>query len=355
MSPHFSKIHNRFTWEGYHLDSNGLIDLGYSFIKEGGDHEKSIGEFLLNWMDERDFVFAPSSGSTAKPKMMKLSKQAMVNSAIATGDALGLIPGQTCFLCLPATHIAGKMMLVRAIILGLELHYVSPNRSPLRLVRKKFDFTAMTPMQLRNSIDRIHLIGKTLVGGGVVDSNLRSSIIKSGQKVYETYGMTETFSHIALKPLHCSDINDVGFRPLSNIIVHLDQRGCLVINAPDLFAGDLVTNDLVDLHSDGTFTWLGRIDNAINSGGVKLLPETIEAKLSEVIQKPFFIGALPDPDLGEKVILVVEGQEEKLEDTIFVGLERFARPKEIYFLDQFSYTRNGKLRRKETISRINSD
>lgn len=355
MRPHFTKRHNRFTWEGYHLDYNGLVDLGYFFIKEGGENERSIGEFLLNWLDERDFVYTKTSGSTGKPKQIKLSKQAMVNSALATGDALGLMPGQTCLLCLPASRIAGKMMLVRAMILGLELHYVQPSRSPLRLVNRAYDFCAMTPMQLKNSLNKINLIGKTLVGGGAVDSNLKSRIISGETEVFETFGMTETLSHIALKALHYTSSRDMGFRPLENIELDTDESGCLLVKAPNLFDGTLITKDIVDMHSDGTFTWLGRADNVVNSGGVKLFPEVIEAQLSSSIAQPFMIGSEPHEELGEKLILIVEGAEQALSPNLFDTLDQYARPKSVYFIDAFAYTANGKLDRKATVSRITRD
>ncbi len=352
MTPHYSKIHNRFSWESYHLNSKGLVDLGYSFIKEGGPHEKSIGEFLLNWLDERDFVLTSSSGSTGGPKLMPLSKQSMVNSAIATGDALNLEAGQTCLLCLPATHIAGKMMLVRAMILGLELHYVSPSKSPLRLTKKSFDFCAMTPMQLKNSMHRIDSIGKILVGGGVVSSTIKEALPNKTVQVFETFGMTETFSHVALKKLHTNSGAALGFTPLPGISVSKDDRGCLIIQAPHILEGVLVTNDLVEIHTDGSFSWLGRLDNVINSGGVKLYPEKIEKSLSSYIELPYFIAALPNQELGECVGLLIEGPHQELDPKTFDLLDRFEKPKGVYFIEKFSYTSNGKVQRKETVAQL---
>jgi Acyl-CoA synthetases (AMP-forming)/AMP-acid ligases II len=155
MIPKYNKVHNKFKLNNYHFDNDGLKEVAYSFIKEGDFYEKAMGDFLLNWMDEKDYVEVSTSGSTGEPKVIRLSKQAMVHSAIATGDYFNLEPGDRALHCLPATYVAGKMMMVRAIILGLEMDLVTPSSHPLDTTHGNYDFCAMVPLQLSHSLAQL--------------------------------------------------------------------------------------------------------------------------------------------------------------------------------------------------------
>ena len=120
-----------------------------SLIKEGSDFDAQIGAFILDWIDKKSYVVVNSSGSTGKPKSIKVLKSHMLNSAIATGDFFKLRPGDKALMCLPANYIAGKMMLIRAIILGLELDVISPSFEDLNC-NKYYSFSAVVPLQLEN-------------------------------------------------------------------------------------------------------------------------------------------------------------------------------------------------------------
>ena len=272
----------------------------------------------------------------------------MVNSAIATGDFFNLEPSKSALLCLPVQAISGKMMLVRAMILGLELDAIKPKKSIEINSIKRYDFIALTPMQLFNSLDRVKSIKTIIVGGAPVNNSLLKAIQTLNADVYETYGMTETVSHIAIKKLNNfeSEINKSLFQVLPNITISLDDRNCLVINAPHLSDEVVITNDVVKVHGENTFEWLGRHDNVINSGGVKLHPEVIEAKLQDFISKRFFVTSVPDTILGEKLIFVMESLDNQIDKSIFSVLNKYEKPREIVSIPKFKESNSGKVLRK---------
>ena len=302
-APHYTKVHNRFKLNGFNYSREGLKEVAYSFIKEGDQYERFMGDFLMDWLDNSDSIYLETSGTTATPKKMVFQKQALVNSALATGNFFEVSVGDTALHCLPANFIAGKMMLIRAMILGFSLDLVSPARNPFHKNEKSYDFVAMTPMQASHSLAHMHQIKTLIVGGAFVSKALQNALIASGVQAFETYGMTETLSHIAVRTL-----NDpiAEFRCLPHVKVHLDDRNCIVVNAPSIDVKDLVTNDQAEMIEKDRFRLLGRVDHVINSGGVKLHPEQIEGKLAEVFSHDFFIGSLPDAELGEKVTIIVK-------------------------------------------------
>ncbi|NIK91989.1 AMP-binding protein [Mangrovimonas sp. CR14] len=350
MIPKFDKIHNRFKLNEYHFAQDDLKEVAYSYIKEGLPYEKKVGDFINNWMDDSPLITIQSSGSTGAPKEFHVEKQAMVNSAISTGDFFKLKPGDSALHCLPINFIAGEMMLVRGLILGLELDVVEP-KSKIVLA-KDYDFAAMTPMQLENSLDTIEHVKILIVGGAPISKELVAKIQHISTRVYMTYGMAETLSHIGLKKLNHTTKKNAPYRTLPKITVSKDDRGCLVINAPRLSQEPIVTNDLVEIYSETEFDWLGRVDNVINSGGIKLLPELMEAKIQDQMDRRFFFASQPDPTLGEKVILVVEGDSNVVEPKVFEALDTYEKPKAIYSIPQFEETSSGKVRREETLTKL---
>ena len=342
--PDYTKVHNRFKINGVCYSHHELVDVAYEFIKEGLPHECIIGEFLLDWLDNNDFIEVKTSGSTGKPKVIKIKKQAMVESAIMTGDFFELSPGNKALHCLPSNFIAGKMMLVRAMILGLELDIVEPVSKPYFDLSKVYDFCAMIPLQLQNTINDCENIEIIIVGGAPISKDLVGLIQNMKANIFETYGMTETLTHIAVKQLNnfeAAEPNNSNrpdnnhFKLLNNISISTDERSCLVIDAPKLSNRKIITNDVVKLHSEKTFEWLGRYDNVINSGGIKLFPEQIEAKLRDSINNRFFIASEDDKLLGEKVILIVEGDSNSFNQDIFRALEKHEVPKTVYSLNNF--------------------
>ena len=315
------------------------------YLKENGQlFEKVIGKFLLEWLNNESFVFVQTSGSTGKPKKIVLDKNAMIASAKATGLFFNLQPKNSALLCLSADYIAGKMMLVRAITLGLHLDANEPISSPLS--NKKYDFVAMVPMQVANSLEQLHLVETLLIGGTKVSYQLAKEILKTNCKAFESYGMTETISHIAIKQIGAKE-----FTVLPNVTISLDDRNCLVIEALEISSDEIITNDIVEIVNSTQFILKGRIDNVINSGGVKIFPEEVEEKLAKYISTPFFIASLPDEKLGEKVILVLEGNPFEIDNVIFSELTKYQIPKQIVFIDKFVETETNKINRKKTLEK----
>ncbi|TBX67053.1 O-succinylbenzoic acid--CoA ligase [Flavobacterium silvisoli] len=343
-SPTYENVHNQFKWNGFHLNREDLCRVAYSFIKEGEEYEKPVGDFLLDWFDSSDYIKMQTSGTTGKPKIINVSKQAMVHSAIATGDFFGLQPGNKALHCLPVKYVAGKMMLVRAMILGLDVEFTAPSSHPLRHNENEYDFVAMVPLQAQNSIEELSRVKKLIIGGAAINKTLEKQLLKLKTDVYETYGMTETITHIAARKL-----GEKAFTVLPNVTISYDKRNCLVIHAPRISDDVIVTNDIVELVSENQFVFLGRIDNVINSGGIKLIPEQIEKKLSNKIHQRFFITSKPDHELGEKVILVVEGTKQDFDESLYNELDKYEKPKEVVFIPKFKDTATGKIMRKESL------
>jgi O-succinylbenzoic acid--CoA ligase len=343
-SPTYQNVHNQFKLNGFHLNSEDLCRVAYSFIKEGDDFEKPVGDFLLDWFDSKSFIEMETSGTTGDPKTISVSKQAMVDSALATGDFFDIQPGNKALQCLPVKYVAGKMMLVRAMILGLDLEFVAPSSNPLENNEFEFDFVAMVPLQTQNSLAELKKVKKLIVGGAAVSKTLEKQLMKLPTAVYETYGMTETITHIAARKL-----GEKAFTVLPHITISYDDRNCLVIHAPRISPEVIITNDIVELVNENQFVFLGRMDNVINSGGIKLIPEQIEQKFSTKINQRFFIASKPDNELGEKVILVVEGEKQEFDDSLYEGLDKYEKPKELLFIAKFKETASGKILRKETL------
>jgi len=308
-----------------------------------------VNQFISEWYSTNIEMDLKTSGSTGKPKSISVKKDWMQNSAELTRKTFGLKKGDSALLCMPMKYVAGKMMVVRALELGLDLKVVEPSSNPLKYMDEIIDFAAMVPFQLENSLNDLDQVKTLIVGGGQVSQQLIEKLQKISTQIFETYGMTETLTHVAIKPLNGPNISDL-FRALDGIRFEKDDRGCLAIHASALNPVPIVTNDLVELIDENSFRWLGRFDNVINSGGIKIIPEVVEAKLLSIIpNNRFFINGESDESLGEKVVLVVEGNVIEIS---FDSLEKFEKPKEIYFISEFLETESGKIRRGETLKII---
>jgi O-succinylbenzoic acid--CoA ligase len=346
-NPDYHFVHNRFKLNGFQFSEDDLCRIAYSFIKEGEPFERAVGDFLLDWFDQNSYIEMQTSGTTGTPKLIRVEKQAMVNSALATGDFFELLPGIKVLHCLPTQYVAGKMMLVRAFILGWDMDLVAPVSNPLERIETEYDFAAMVPLQAQHSLNKLHQVKKLILGGAKVSQALSDQLVQLSTHIYETYGMTETITHIAAKK-----IGEEAFTVLPNVRISEDDRHCLVIDPYVICDEPIITNDVVNVVNETQFVWLGRYDNVINSGGVKLFPEQIEEKLSGSIDRRFFVKGMPDEQLGEKLVLVVEGEPFEIDKAIFASLGKFEKPKDIVFTDKFAETESGKIIRDKTAAAV---
>lgn len=316
----------------------------------------TLQEFLADWNSPSERLLVHTSGSTGAPKPMWVEKRRMLESARTTCDFLGLKAGDRALLCMPLDYIAGKMMVVRSIERGLELVCVSPSNHPLAALEfDSIDLAAMVPSQVfctlqeqeeRKSLGKIrHLI----IGGGAISQELQKAIteLDSSGAIWSTYGMTETLSHIALRRLNGPDAGE-WYTPFSNVDVALNEDGCLTIDAPLVHEGLLVTNDLAEIR-DGRFRILGRRDNVICSGGIKLQIESMEAKLQPWLPVPFCISRRRDSKFGEVAVLLVEGGmlPQDILEKAFAQLDRYEVPKAIVCVPAIPMTATNKICRAE--------
>lgn len=311
--------------------------------------------FLDDYLSSSSSVQVSTSGSTGTPKWIAIDKSKMAASAKTTIEYLNLKQGDRMLLCLPSKFIAGKMMWVRAITGGMNMVVSKPASNPLKELRSRVNFAAMTPHQvitiLSESPEKLNLIDKLIIGGGAVSTKLRMALQECSTACYATYGMTETITHIAVQKLNGNDASD-HFKGVGKTTFSLGNKNQLIISAPHLSDENLTTNDIVELVDEKTFKWLGRLDFVINSGGVKLFPEQIEKKLENLIDHPFFIWKETDEILGEIVILIIKSDHE-MDIDLSQSLNKMEIPKKVYFLDQFDYTDTDKLDRISTAKKIN--
>ncbi len=317
-------------------------------IPQKEEWQQNIVNFLKDWHSDSEIVVTKTSGSTGTPKNIELAKSAMIQSATITGQFLNLKKGNSALLCMPSLYIAGKMMLVRSIVWKLNLFCIEPSSHPLKNINQTIDFSAMTPMQVENSLDNLYLLNKLIVGGAQISSHLLSKLKNLPTDIYESFGMTETISHIALKKISGREDNPL-FQLMPKTKMRLDERGCLCITPPFL-KEEIITNDMVSILSKNEFEWLGRIDNVINSGGIKIFPEKVEKQLKRIIDREFIISSRKDDLLGNKVILVVAGEKiPDLEEKIsrFPFENKYEKPKEIIYIKHFDKTHTGKILRTQ--------
>lgn len=329
------------------------------------DFEQATFNFIRDWLSGQTIFEIQTSGSTGTPKKILLTRDQMLASARMTEQALALKPGDTALVCLHTQYIAGRMMLVRCFTTGMRIVVTEPAANPLANIPDSIaiDFTAWVPYQLYAILSspeavRLNRIGSAIIGGAPLNHETISELQRYTCIFYATYGMTETISHIALQTLNGINASAV-FRALPGIALAIDERGCLTIDAPHL-SEKIVTNDLVELKDNYTFLWLGRWDNVINSGGVKIIPEHLESRMANTlyecgILRSFFIGSVPDKKLGEKITLLLEGEEleEEKKYSLLQKLKQsfssYEVPKAIVVLPRFLYTNTAKIDRGKTI------
>lgn len=353
MAIKYNEVHPEFKLNDYHFDKKGICEVAYSYIKEGDFYEKEMGNFLLDWMDDRTFIEVKTSGSTGEPKTIKMGKQVMVNSAIATGKHFKLEPGDRALHCLPANYVAGKMMMVRAIVLGLKIDIVTPSSHPFEGTFRTYDFVALVPLQLQHSLDYLDHVKKVIVGGAAISDDLLDDIKNAPCKIHETYGMTETITHIATRKLNQLNGKPIPpFKAMQDVELEIDERDCLVVTAHHLNVDHIVTNDVVELLDNNCFELVGRIDNMINTGGVKVFPERIEKKISAIIPEQFFITDQKDEELGFRVVLILESDSNVIENLDFQHLTKFETPRAIFSVPKFAVTQTGKIDRKATLDLV---
>jgi len=334
-----------------------LLEFAKNLENKGTHYEINIGVFLQQWLNDSDTVNVKTSGSTGKPKDISLFKNRMVNSAKATGVFFKLGENTTSLLCLPSNYIAGKMMLVRAMVLGWNLHIVAPQKDALTQYDNDYDFVAMVPYQVEYSIAALHKVHKLIIGGGAISKELDDKLQEVDTEVFATYGMTETITHIAVRRIN-GLAKSLNYTALPNVKFTQDERECLIINAIEISDENITTNDVVNLISPTSFEWLGRIDNVINSGGIKIYPEQIEEKLSSIIELPFIITSEKDERLGERIILIFENEGEYPTPDFseaFSKLTSYERPKKIYTFSKFPFTETGKINRVEVIQTLKNN
>tara|TARA_R110002072_G_scaffold293232_1_gene462415 strand:+ start:2134 stop:3207 length:1074 start_codon:yes stop_codon:yes gene_type:complete len=355
MNEPWLHIHPDFKLNGKSYTLSKLINVAEAMQFQGDEEEKILADFLLNWLYPKDTILANTSGTTGSPKTITLDKTKMIASAQATGAYFDLKEGTKALHCLSTNYIAGKMMMVRALYLGWDIDVVIPNKFPLLQTNANYDFAAMVPLQLQNSLNELQRVKKLIVGGAAVSPSLQKEIQELPTEIFATYAMTETITHVAIKKLnHRSEKEtlDDAFEALSNVHFEQDDRNCLIIDAPNVASHKVITNDVVNLISPTLFNWLGRADFVINSGGYKVHPEQVEQILELVIKAPFFVTSLPDESLGEKVILIIEGKEESFPEIDYVDLHPYEIPKEVFFIDKMVYTTTGKIQRDQSKEKI---
>lgn len=331
--------------------------------------EATIIEFVAGWYSEKYRFPFQTSGSTGAPTTVYFTRKQILGSVDLTKNAFGLETGQVALLCLDASFVAGKMMVIRALECGMDLICAEPSKNPLLEVNlpEVVHFAAFVPYQLQAILNnpataqKFKVFQMVLLGGASVSQSMENQLKEFKARCFETYGMTETLTHIAARQLNSESSS---FNALGKVQFSQDKRDCLMVMAPHLgMEGEwITTNDIVELHDFHSFRYIGRVDNVVNSGGLKISCEKVENAITPLMHQffsgmDFFVAGIPDTALGTRLVVLVEGLTD-LENVpgvllkIKPLLDKGWVPKEILGITTFERTLSGKISRKESLKKL---
>ena len=326
------------------------------FSQPDPELQQQTAHFYERWKQNGIFEIQ-SSGTTGVPQIQRFTKEQLAHSALASIQALQLTADTHALLCLPLNSVGGLMLLARSIVGSFALTIEKPSSRPLQHHLSAFDFVAMVPTQLQQSLEhdltQLKRCGQILVGGGALSAAHVAACQDAGLLVWQSYGMTETLSHVALRQV--SPIEEPAFKALPGIQFSC-KNDCLTIHYPQLQKEPIVTKDIVELHDPTHFTWLGRTDNAINSGGIKIIPEILEGQLEKYLDCAFFITAVPDQKWGQVVAIVIEAaQQPTLPDFRTLPLKPAEIPKKYALVNSFLRTNTQKIQRQAILQALDHE
>jgi len=333
-----------------------------------------VRQIIISWKSRNENFSLKTSGSTAEPKLIPFTRQQLILSANQTIDYFGLKSGDTLFCCLSPTHAAGFMMLIRSLVIGMNLYLIEPSSNPLKDIEagNKADFAAFIPLQLINILEQtpekisfLDTMKAIILGGGIIPSGLLNKIDLIKCPVYETFGMTETLTHFALKRIN-GPHPDKSFRLMPGVEISKDKKDCLVVKSEVTLQREVATNDIIHINPDNTFDWLGRTDQTINSGGYKIQIESTENAINKILKNAgielnSFLFKVEDEKLGERIEMMVEKtdkmlmNDKEIKELLKKSLHTYEIPKKIHFTASFEFTSLGKIDKRKTISLVKED
>lgn len=348
---------------------NGNYHLPEDYINDSGKidslpvFEKEILSFIIDWKAGKNIFHLKSSGSTGIPKKISIHRDQMTLSAESTLEFLSISKGGTTLLCLDPSYIAGKMVIVRSIIGNMDLYAIDPKSNPLIEfeLENKIDLASFVPYQIIEiledpySLNKFRNIKNVLIGGASISLHLERQLRSHENRIFHTFGMTETVSHIALRPLSGLEQSQY-FSVIPGIRIDTDVRGCLTVEGEITGGKKLLTNDLVEILGEQDFKWKGRIDQVINTGGIKINLNLLELKVGKILESininnDFFIDHLDDEKLGDKIILILESRYldidlDSIKQAFKKQLNKFEIPRKIQLVREFARTETGKINRR---------
>ncbi len=350
-------IYQNQIFDKKHLQNANLANIKDSYLQE-------TLTFCQKWLLGEEIYEIKTSGSTGTPKLIQPTRRAMQASVQMSQRAFAWQGGEKALVCLHTQYIAGIMMLVRGLELDWTMYLQAPSHNPLADFDKPLDFAAFVPLQMQNILEKnpekLSLFtnqSNIILGGAAISMRLEEEIEKVlSPPIFQTYGMTETLSHIALRKLNGKE-KEISFTPLAGVKIRLDNRKCLCISSPTTLFQEIITNDIAELEENGSFRVLGRADNIINSGGVKIQLEEVEKAIEKIfveigLQKRFYCIGIADDYWGQMIALCIEGESlpQNIDESLHQAFKKIPNkyyiPKKIIYQAKFAETETGKIKRQ---------
>ncbi|MNJ85068.1 2-succinylbenzoate--CoA ligase [compost metagenome] len=318
--------------------------------------QTEISSVIDQWEHSDSSYQVKTSGSTGNPKLITLSRAQLEASAKRSNAFFGLNEHSRVFMCLSPQTIGGKMMLIRALVGNYAIDVTEASGNPETQIQDHthYSFISLVPYQIKRILEetpeKLNLFDQILLGGMGLSNDLEKALSTLKPSIYLGFGMTETVSHIALRKM-----GTPVYEALDGVNLE-SENDCLIVSDSKLGIQQLKTNDLVQFHGPNRFEWLGRADFVINSGGIKIHPESLEQVVGSFISVPFIFGGVIHDSFGEICVLIIE---KALSETDFKQIQtlvqekfgKYAIPKQ-QIVRPILKTDNGKIRRNEILNAL---